>query len=259
MVNSLFQNVNILRSHTTRRLTAVATIFVPAMLLLSFLIAPAAHAADNTRIQTIVTLLGSDDPRLRAGALNDLMDLKRADLPALRAAAISQSPLLPAQVAALRQGVTQIYLASERYRVDISIPGGFMGLHWSNANLRPTPDGVVVDELLPGFPAYRCLQPGDVMVAILAKQPIPLRSSADLVRTVMRMWPGDTLRLRILHLGAPRDVSMVLDFLPVDLNPTAIDPWIDDRTAKAQAYWNQEFSVIDPTAPAGSQASTSTP
>jgi hypothetical protein len=231
-----------------------------AILSLALLVAlcPPLRADDLSHLQSLISQLGSDDPRLRENALGDLMDLKKQDLPTLRSAALSQSPLLPAQVAALRQVVTQIFLASERYRVDPTIPGGFMGLHWTNPNLQPTPDGVPVDELLPGFPAYRLIQPGDVIVQIVGNPPIPLRSTGDLVRAVMNMWPGDILRLRIRHLGQPINVSLVLDFLPIDLNVSNIDSWIQDRDQKAQAYWNQEFSILEPAgAPNASQASTS--
>ncbi len=229
---------------------------LPLLFLLT--ITQTLHASDLAHLQSLVSQLASDDPRLREKALDNLMYLKRQDLPALRSAALSQSPLLPAQVAAIRQAVTQIFLASERYRVDPTIPGGFMGLHWRNPLLRPSPDGVLVDELLPGFPASRLIQPGDVITQIIGPPAIPLRGTADLVHAVMDMSPGDILRLRVLHLGRPIDVSLVLDFLPLDLNPTDIDSWIRNRNEKAQAYWNQEFSIIDPTvAPNASQASTS--
>ena len=59
--------------------------------------------------------LGNDDPDVRETALQDLMSLSRDDLPALRDAAKAQPGLMPAQVASLREVVTQVFLASEEY------------------------------------------------------------------------------------------------------------------------------------------------
>jgi hypothetical protein len=231
-----------------------------AIVLLTFLpgFTSVLHAASLPLLQSLIAQLASDDSRLREKALGDLMELNKKDIPMLRAAALSQSPLLPGQIDAIRQAVTQIFLAAERYHVDPEIPGGFLGLHWTNPNPRPMPDGVVVDERIPGFPCCRLLQSGDVIVQIVDRPPIPLLTTNDLVRVVQRMWPGEVLHLKILRLGQPIDVSLVLDFLPVDLNQTNIDAWIQDRNKKAEAYWVQEFSVIDPAStPGSSQASTS--
>jgi hypothetical protein len=225
-------------------------------LVLALAIASAGRA-NPPRLQSLIVQLGSDNPQLRLEALNQLMDLKKQDLPALRAAALAQSPLLPGQIGALRQAVSQVFLAAEKYRVDPEVPGGFIGLHWP-APLDPSAEGILVDERIPGFAAYRLLQPGDVIVQILDCPAVPLHGNFNLVQVVQHMWPGQVLHLKLLRLGRPISVALVLDFLPIELlNPANADGWIQQRNQKAEDYWNREFSMLDSVSGVGSaQAST---
>jgi hypothetical protein len=215
-----------------------------------------AGGANPPRLQSLIVQLGSDNPRLRQDALSQLMDLKKQDLRALRAAALAQSPLLPGQIAALHQAVRQIFLAAERYHVDPQVPGGFLGLHWP-APLDPSAEGVSVDERIPGFPAYRLIQPGDVIVQILDCPGVRFHGNAELVQIAHRMWPGQVMHLKLLRLGQPINVAVVLDFIPIELNGNNADAWIQDRNQKAEDYWNREFSAVDPSiGPGSTQAST---
>jgi len=229
-----------------------------------FLLAMAsAGGANPPRLQSLIVQLGSDDPQLRQDALSQLMELKKQDLPALRAAALAQSPLLPGQVAALHRAVRQIFIAGERFRVDASVPGGFIGLYWppAEAPLKPSAEGIVVDDAavvrIPGFPAYRLIRPGDVIVGILECPGVQLHGNTELALTAHRMWPGEVLHLKLLRLGRPINVAVALDFIPIELNTMNTDSWIQNRDQKAEEYWKREFSVVDPSNGAGSaQAST---
>jgi hypothetical protein len=201
------------------------------------------------RLQSLIVQLGSDNPQLRQDALSQLMDLKKRDLGALRAAALAQSPLLPGQIAAIRQAVSQVFLAAERYRVDPDAPGGFLGLRLKDVPANPSTEGIVVDDVaverIPGFAAYRQIQRDDVIVQILDDPAVQLHGNDDLVQVVRRKWPGEVMHLKILRLGQPINVALVLDFLPVEVNAYNADSWIQDRDQKAEAYWNREFSVLE--------------
>ncbi|MGD0767371.1 MAG: hypothetical protein ABSB42_04015 [Tepidisphaeraceae bacterium] len=220
-----------------------------------------AGRANPPRVQSLIVQLGSDNPQLRQEALSQLMELKKQDLPALRAAALAQSPLLPGQIAALRQAVRQIFIAGERYRVAPEGPGGFLGLHWTDVPINPSAEGIVVDDVaverIPGFAAYRVIQRDDVIVQILDCPGVQLHGNAELVQVVQRMWPGDVLHLKVLRLGRPISVAVVVDFLPIELNRNNFYAWNQSRNQMAEDYWNREFSVLEPATGAGStQAST---
>jgi S1-C subfamily serine protease len=203
----------------------------------------------------VIAQLGSDDPRLRQSALDELMKIKAPDLAKIRDAAISQGPLLPGQVAALREAVTQIYLAAQRYPVDPDYYG-FIGLRWSPELAHSTP--VVVDERIPGFPAYEFLQPGDVILQFTDWPAVQLRVPDDFILIARRLSAGDPLRLTVRRDGRPIVITMKFDYFPGEVTPTNIDAWIQDRARKAEAYWNSEFSAVDPAAaPMATQASTS--
>jgi hypothetical protein len=227
--------------------------------VLALAMASTGGAANPAGLQSLIVQLGSDNPQFRQEALSQLMDMKKQDLPALRAAALGQSPLLPGQIGAIRQAVSQIFLAAERYRVDPEVPGGFLGLHWT-APPDPSAEGVVIDERIPGFAAYRLIQPGDVIVQIVDFPAVQLHGNRELVQVVQRMWPGQVLHLKLLRLGRPINVALVLDFLPVELNAGNADSWIQDRNQRAEDYWNREFSVLEPGSVLGpTQASTDAP
>ena len=175
------------------------------------------------------------------------MDLHRRDLPMLRAAAMSQSPLMPGQVDALRQAVAQIYLAGDPFKVDPDEPGGFLGI-------QPPPDalqqheGAVVWNRIRGFPGYRYLKSGDVLIKILDRPNMQIHNFSDFVGAVALFHPGETLHLVILRYGAEIAVAVPLDYKPIDINPDNIGKWVDRREKLASAYWNAEFSMIDPSA-----------
>lgn len=224
---------------------------------------PATQPADTVLAHQLgiwITQLGRDDPQARQGALAHLMELNRQDLPALRAVVMAQGPLLPGQVAGIRQAVTQIFLASQPYEfaTDLSMGRGFIGLSWEGDAPIDSPQGVMVSERIPGFVGYRMLQPGDILVKIL-RQPvepnIELHQYEQFTIEVRQMQAGDLLRLEILRYGRQMDISLRLDHRPLKANQdmAIMRQWLNERAQAAQDYWTQQFSAIDP-----SQTSAST-
>jgi hypothetical protein len=60
----------------------------------------------------------------------------------------------------------------------------------------------------------------------------------------------------ILRNGRELAISVPLDYCPVEVTPETVSDWKDRREKRAAAYWNSEFSMIDPSAaPASVQAS----
>jgi C-terminal processing protease CtpA/Prc len=207
------------------------------------------------QLQIWIEQLASDDPQTRRTALSDLMSLQKQDLPALRAATVSKQPLLPEQLDAIRQAVTQVFLAGEpyKYATDPQNDTGFLGVQWQREAPSQPPDGVLVWSRIPGFVAYRMLQPGDIIVKILRQPALPdveLHQFDQFTRLVQQLHAGDVLRLRVLRYGRPTDVSIRLDHRPLDLvqdqSGVKIQQWINTRAQAAEDYWNHEFSGIDP-------------
>ena len=235
-------------------------------MLLSFafllLFVHASRAGILTPLQSLVGQLGSDDPRVRENALDQLMDLKPQDLPLLRAAALSQSPLLPGQIACLRQIVAQVYLSGEKFKFNPADPSGFMGIRFSRTVPPQQNDGVVVSDRIRGFPAYRYLKPGDVIIQLIDRPGVPLNDADEFINAVKLFHPGDVVRLRILRDGRAISVSIPLVYRPVEIAnapaESVVDAWIQAREQRAAAYWNAEFSILDPAAaPGANQASIS--
>ncbi len=210
-------------------------------------------AVSQRQLQMWVEQLGSDDPQSRREALGQLMDLKSQALPSLRAALMSNHQLLPQQVAAIHQAVTQLFLAGQPYpfatdpRQDI----GFLGLQWPWDAPGQPPDGVLVWARIPGFAAYRMLQPGDIIVKILrqpAQPDIELHDFNQFTNLVRLNHAGAMLRLEILRYGRRMDVSIRLDHRPLQANQdiAIMQQWLNARSQAAEEFWNHEFSSIDP-------------
>jgi hypothetical protein len=224
-----------------------ACLLTLALILLIFTQTP---AATLPQLQTLITQLGSDDPHLREAALDSLMDLHRPDLSILRAAAMSQSPLMPGQVDALRQAVAQIFLAGEPFKVDPQQPGGFLGVLFPHEY-----EGAIVQDRIRGFPGYRYLQAGDVIVKLLDRPSMQIHNYNDFINAVAMFNPGETLHLLILRYGREIAIAVPLDYKPMDITPENISEWADRREKRAAAYWSAEFSIIDSSAaPAQVQA-----
>jgi hypothetical protein len=213
---------------------------------------------DPQKIGSLIEQLASADPAVRQVAEQELMDLKRSDLPALREVALSQRPLGPGQVVTLHEVVTQVFLASEPLSVDPE-QAGFLGVRFSPQEQLQKSDGILVLDRISGFPAYQYLQGGDLIVKFLDWPAIAIHSADDIIRTVNWLDPGDKVRLGIVRHGHYMMVAIPLDFRPLELvgltTEGQISAWVDARQAKADEFWDSEFSALSPTVQSVSMAS----
>jgi hypothetical protein len=215
-----------------------------------------AAAGSNPSLQNLIAQLGSDNPQLRDEARVQLMALPPESLPALRSAALSLTPLLPGQIAELRDIVTQVYLAGDDYKKDPASPQGFLGLYWPPPDpTKPMPSGdgtVTVIGRIAGFPAYRVLKPGDIITQVLEYPQTPMHDVNDFTNIIKLLRSGDVVHLNIIRSGRPMTVALTLAMFPVELdqhrNDTSghwIDNWMLQRGQRADDYWKREFSPID--------------
>jgi hypothetical protein len=204
--------------------------------------------------------LGDPAAEVRESARSALLNLRRDDLPSLRRVADTQQPLLPGQLLALREVVTEVFLASEPY--DVNSDHGMLGLRWPEAaeDSPVTFDvGIVVDERIPGFCAFRMLRPGDVIVKLLDQPKVDLHSLDNFMGVVSLMNAGQTLRVRVLRNGQSIDMSLVLDPRPSEIKPNELDDtdlWLRDRNDKAEQYWNDNFGSLEQPVPSTTHATT---
>jgi hypothetical protein len=250
-----------------------AILFLPAIAIAAVENSPATtQSASQQELRQWVEQLGSDDPQTRRTALGQLMALDKSDLPSLRAVVISEHSLLPQQIAAIHQAVTQVFLAAQQFRfaTDPQLDYGFLGIQMMSDAPSQPPDGVLVWSRIPGFVAYRMLQQGDIIVKIIRQPALPdleMHRFDQFARIVGMMHAGDMLRLQVLRFGRPIDVSIPLDHRPLELTPeqdlagVKRQQWVNARAQAAEEYWNHEFSSIDPAPPTSpaptSQAATS--
>jgi hypothetical protein len=201
-----------------------------------------------TQLRCWVAQLDDNDPSVREAALQDLLDLQKQDLPALRDAALALKPLSSGQIVALGNVVSQIFLAAEEYPPDLTggYPCGFLGMRWDIQD--QSDDGVVVAERFPGLAAYRLLKPGDIILKLADHPNIELRHFSDFTEFVGLMHPGDVLRLELLRYGRVIHVSLPLVPRPQALAPDRaagnIDNWLQTRSRQASQYWKSQFYAI---------------
>ena len=79
-------------------------------------------------------------------------------------------------------------------------------------------------------PGYRSgVREGDLITAIDGK-PIRFRDDADIVDFSARLTPGNTLKLRIVRSGKPREIRVRVGTLPAEL-----EPLYDESVRRARA------------------------
>lgn len=198
--------------------------------------------------------LADPDPAVRDHARVALMGLHREDLPILRDVVAAEQPLLPGQITALRDVVEQVFMSGEDYAPASGRP--FLGLRWepSLADEASTAPGVIVEERIPGFTAYRMLENGDIILKILNKPEVDCRFRGQFVAAVATMSPGETMRLRVLRRGKIQVISVRLEPAPEEIlaNPTDYETWVYRREQKAVDYWHKELApLLDVQASAG--------
>jgi len=207
--------------------------------------------------------LADSDAQVRDQASQDLMGISADDLPKLRQLMIETHPLAPDQTAALKDIVTQAYLASQKYDIadnqQTDISGNrdpfFLGLLWPPQTGNEIRMGVPVDERIPGFPSYRFLRRGDMIIGIFINPDASLLQYPNMethnVPTLTAAINGpprvQDIALQVLRNGQILKVRVKMAPRPLyadPLNQGSLHQFIADRAADAERYWNENFAPL---------------
>jgi hypothetical protein len=203
-------------------------------------------------IKQLLAQLAADNYLTRENARIALMGLKRSDLPLLRDAVRQSLPLVPSQVAVLREIVTQVYLAGDIYVAEED-GRGFLGVHMPNwgapeeRSLLNVERGVVVVSRVPGFCAYRMLQDGDVLLSMAngAGSTIEFASNDQLVDAVRSAKAGDTVQFEVLRQGQILTIPITLDRKPMSLQvQLQIEEFNGRRADQVNDLWDRDFAPL---------------
>jgi hypothetical protein len=223
---------------------------------------PANEPAANAPMRRWFARLADPDPKVRDQAKIDLMGLPAADLPKLRQLVIDQQPILPGQASALHDIVVQAFLAGESYEslsgdqttITGKGPQYFLGIGWPNDfDDDETRIGVIVDERVPGFPSYRYLRTGDMILGIYLDPSLSLQQPPN-TETHTRQKLIDTIKLQsdqqdivllILREGEQKRIAIKLAPRPLaareSLDPQPLIDFKADRADRADKYWQENF------------------
>lgn len=206
----------------------------------------------ENQIAAWFTELANRDSSRRDAARQNLMGLSRADLPTLRAIVQKNHPLAPSQAAALRDIVTQVFLSGETYN---PVPQhAFLGVTYQGYVPGAPADiddgnpqaGVVVTDRIPGFPAYRALQNGDVIMGATEMGDDIISRTDELQGLINTYHDGDTIHLKILRAGQTIIVPVKLCAHPDWDTHQFLDirqvPEVRKRQLKADDYWDANFA-----------------
>jgi len=229
----------------------------------SFAGSPTPSTQSTDRIPTWFSDLSNTDAAVREQARTNLMGIARTDLEELRSLVEKNRPLAPSQAMALRDIVQQVYLATEPYE-PVPDRAGFLGIPLPTTIVMDATDepqtGVVVNERIPGFCAYRYLQNGDVILGVTEVPDKPFHSGGDLSEIIKGFKGGDTVHMLILRGGQQKEVPVKLDARPnwsqgpmvliqpgVQPPPPQL-PNVQDarreRQRKADEYWDANFAPL---------------
>jgi C-terminal processing protease CtpA/Prc len=228
-----------LRTTTGRACRGITALFF----LFVFSLAAAPASQPYTQIRAWFDQLNDRDAQVRDQAAEHLMGISASDLPILQNVVQDSRPLRPSQKAALREIVTQVYLAGLAYTPD---PHGtaFLGLSWGIADLgSDSTSGVLVSHRVPGFSAYRMLRDGDVITAIEEKPGVPM-NNASFTEAIQTFHAGQTITLHVVRNGAPRLVAVQLRPRPADIGLVQLEAWISDHQTQADTYWDEHFASL---------------
>jgi hypothetical protein len=216
--------------------------------------APTTQPARVAGIKQMVGKLANDNYQVREAARVELMGLNRAELPLLRKAVKQSLPLEPSQLMALQDIVTQVYLSGADYDKEEGT-AGFLGISmasWGNIEnqgLLSIERGIAVVSRVPGFSAFRMLQPGDVILAmdtgtarIEFKSPNPEDAFSGAVKAIDA---GTMVKFEVLRQGQIIDVPVMLSRRPRGLTtPGFIDRFNTERANRAEDYWEKDFATL---------------
>ena len=208
--------------------------------------------------------LAHRDPTVRETARLRLMSMSADQLPAFRRVVAASRPLAPSQAIALREIVTQVFLAGQTY--EASSRAGFLGVVPGEINLalapeqvvlpnpelpgvdRPAPGlAVVIDSRMPGFCAARSLQDGDVVLAIVERPEYHLNNAQLFSEVIQELGAGRLVHFRVLRRGRVITVPVTLDVRPDAANRELVGRMAELRDQRERAireYWEAEFAPL---------------
>jgi hypothetical protein len=211
---------------------------------------PRSNVVDRAR--RLIAQLAANDYDARAAARIELMGFHRADLGAIREGVRRNLPLLPSQVIVLREIVTHVYLSGDLYVIDPNA-GGFMGVslpnpmfHPEEQNLLTLDRGVPVLDRVPGFPAYRLLQNGDVLISLtLAGERIEFNDTKELQQAVGAVRAGQTVTFEVLRYGRLLKVPVPLSPRPLAIRDAlSLDEFNGRRADQSNEVWERDFAPL---------------
>jgi hypothetical protein len=228
---------------------------------------PAATFSADSSIRKWFVQLDDPDPKIRDSAKFELMGIAAADLPRLRQLVIDSQPVSPTQSAALRDIVLQSFLAGDPYTIktdqgtaqtDASGATGpfFLGILWATVDLQDDARlGVSVDERLPGFPSYRFLRKGDMILGVYLDPDAPLsqlpnvetHNRTALIQTIFNAPAVQNVVLQVLRDGQTLKIPIKMAPRPMNADGNAVGSIRDfnnDRIHRAEAYWQQNFAPL---------------
>lgn len=211
--------------------------------------AAAAPLPTDSPIRQWFADLASPDAAVREAATTALMGLDRPQLNQLRELVRRSAPLATAQAAALHDIVVHDYLAAEPYPHDTR--QGFLGLLAMQSELidQPLRLGVDVDDhRIPGFPSFRMLRSGDVILAVLVDPQAPPLEQINkptpsfdaLSSAISAAGAGQRVVLEVLRGGQRIHVTLELAARP-EISQAAFDLFFNERRHRGEAYWEREF------------------
>jgi S1-C subfamily serine protease len=204
------------------------------------------------RARRLIAQLAANDYDTRAAARVELMGFRRADLGAIREGVRQNLPLVPNQVIVLREIVTHVYLSGDLYVIDPSA-AGFMGVsmpdpmfHPEEQNLLDVGRGVPVLDRVPGFPAYRLLQNGDVMIAMsIGGERVEFNEPREIRQAVGSIPAGHTITFEVLRYGRLLKVPITLSPKPLAIkNALSLDEFNGRRTDQSDEVWERDFAPL---------------
>lgn len=202
------------------------------------------------RLGGLLDELAHNDPDVRERARVELMGMSRAELSIFRQVIERNLPLLPSQVAVLREVVSQAYLATEPYE---RLPDqGFLGVRLASVELGEFDAGpadaggaVVIESRLLGFTGYRYLFDGDVIIGLGGPNPMIFQSDTQLARVVQSIPAGTVVPFQVLRQGRLMEVEIPLDARPTELEQAAdLQATNLQRILAADEYWKREFAPL---------------
>jgi hypothetical protein len=217
----------------------------------------AALAPDGRQLRLWVAGLMDPDASERQRSREALLNLKRSDLPALRAAVGDFKSLDERTVDELRDVVGHVFLTGEPYDKE---EAGFLGVTMSLSEFAGEPGAaqrpeIVIDARMPGFEGYRALQDGDAVLDIEeASLPQPARR-LHFIETIKGFKPGQKLTLKVLRQGQVLRVPVTLSPRPAERSDeiemayeARVKALRDRRDQTAGEYWRREFAPLVETA-----------